>query len=82
MSFYYGLVAKLTRSSDNPTVWDVVDLLSIDTDSDENIHINFSHKHIIRAVFVPVTAIRSFDAQKTKKVKRTFSENLEIWESQ
>lgn len=83
MSFYQGKVAKLIQTGQklNVSYWQVVDIIDVDTNNDENIHLNFSHHNVIRAVFVPVNKIVDFDSNQTKNVCREFESDAgtEAW---
>ena len=83
MSFYCGPVAKLVESFRIPGRFDIVQLLQINTADDANMHIDFSHGHIIRAVFIPVNEIVGFVDGTTTTVSRIFNSELgiEIWQS-
>ena len=83
MSFYCGHVAKLIQSRDNRSIWEIVDIIYLDTNCDENMNINFSHSINPRASFVPVDVIKDFNLT-TKKVKRIFVKDTgtECWEAQ
>jgi hypothetical protein len=72
MSFYCGPVAKLVQTVEDPTVWEVVDVINIDTNRDENMNINFSHSIYARATFIPTEIIENFDLHTTKNVERIF----------
>ena len=81
MSYYKGNVAKMTWQGE--AGWDVVSVYFLDTDCDENIHTNFIHDTETRATIIPVDIIENFDPVTTKKVKRTFDEQLglEHWKA-
>lgn len=84
MSFYRGPVAKLIQTIKDSTVWEVVDIIDVDTNRDENMNINFSHSIYARASFVPVELIENFELHVTKTVKRIFDYNTEVehWSAQ
>ena len=82
MTFYVGLVAKLIPINDENT-YQIVEIQNINTSDDANMHINFSHGNIIRAVFIPVSEIEGFVNGKTTTLSRDFDVDLglEIWKS-
>lgn len=84
MSFYCGPVAKLIQTIEDSTVWEVVDVINVDTNQDENINMNFSHSIYARAAFVPANVIENFDLHATKTVKRVFDydNQVEHWSAQ
>lgn len=83
MSFYCGLVAKLVESFQTNGRFEIVEVLQIDTINDANMHIDFSHGHVIRAVFIPVSEIAGFVNGTTTAVSKIFNSDLgiEVWES-
>jgi hypothetical protein len=82
MSFYQGIVVKLTQDVDD--IWDVVGTCYINTKNDSNMNIKFHNGKEIRATFVPVNLIHGFKSSDTVKVKRIFDSEtgMEIWEAQ
>lgn len=84
MSFYCGPVVKLIQTIKDSTIWEVVDVIDIDTNQDENMNINFSHGIYARAAFVPAETIENFNLHTTKNVKRTFDYSAEVehWSAQ
>lgn len=83
MSFYCGLVAKLVAPRHLVGIFEIVELLQIDTADDANMDIDFSHGTTIRAFFVPVSEIVGFVNGTTTTVSRIFDFDLgiETWKS-
>jgi hypothetical protein len=81
MSFYQGIVVKLTQDVDD--VWEVLGSCYINTKNDNNMNIKFHHGTVIRVTFVPANLIHGFKSGDTVKVKRIFDfeTGMEIWEA-
>lgn len=83
-SYYNGKVVKLLWNGNHGnkvgySTWQVLDVMEIDTNNDNNIHINLSHLNL-RATFLPVTQIKDF-SDSTTTVSRFYNseQHTEHW---